>query len=43
MNTLNFLKIQPSLNWLDYFLDRKKLFELLAEEFKSKFLNFINK
>lgn len=35
MDTLNFLKFQPLANWFDYFLDRQKFFDLIADADKG--------
>lgn len=33
---LNFLKIKPLINWLDYFLDRKEFSNFLEDEKGNK-------
>ncbi|VDO51135.1 unnamed protein product [Brugia timori] len=36
MNNLNFLREEPPLNWLDYFVDRKKFGKFLEAERSGK-------
>lgn len=31
MEALNFLRMEPTVNWLDYFMNRQKLFDLLTQ------------